>query len=117
MAESSRRAQATETSFIELIGPENWEGYKALRACRYDRALAYASVSALSDNEDYRLTSIYLRAAVALDQGDDAAAREIYGEIVSEDHQVASIQQASLYLDEVVLDMRYERRDLGIACP
>ena len=41
MAETVQSAQRTEASFIELIGPDNWEGYKALRACRFDRALAY----------------------------------------------------------------------------
>ena len=116
MAQSVQAVQQTEASFIELIGPDNWEGYKALRACQWDRANAYAAVAATSTNEEFYITSVYLRAAVAVEQGDTAKADTIFDEIAKIDYQVDSAQQARLVLEEVILDMRAERRELGIVC-
>ena len=117
MAQTVQAAEQTEASFIELIGPDNWEGYKALRACQWDRANAYAAVAATSTNEDFYITSVYLRAAVAVEQGESAKANAVFDEIAEIDDQVDSAQQANLVLEEVILDMHAERRDLGIVCP
>ena len=105
-----------ERQVEEAIGKDNYEGYKALRACQHARAAALAKVGATSENEDYRITSIWLDAMIAVDQRDSEKTDAYLTEIVEKDPDIDSVQQASIATDKVVLDMRTERRDLGISC-
>ena len=97
-----------------MIGQDNYEAYKALRECQYKRAYALAQVGAVSDNPDHQLASLWLEAVIAVDQGDSARARTLYPRIVDQDGDIDSAQQASLEADRVVLQIREERRALGI---
>jgi len=116
LSEAVTAVNEAETTFIETIGPDNWEGYKALRSCRYDRAIALAGVAATSDDPTFRITSVWLQAMVAVDRADIEGSHAIFNELVAVDPDIDSPQQASITTDQAVLDMRGERRDLGIVC-
>ena len=110
-------ASATETAdaeLVALIGQDNYEAYKALRECQYKRAYALVQVGAVSDNPDHQLAALWLEAVIAGDQGDSARAKTVYPRIVDHDHDIDSAQQASLEADRFMLEMREERRALGI---
>lgn len=110
-------ASATETAdaeLVALIGQDNYEAYKALRECQYQRAYALAQVGAVSDNPDHQLASLWLEAVIAVDQGNSDRATGVYPRIVDQDRDIDSAQQASLEADRVMLEMREERRALGI---
>lgn len=112
----AQAGQDLEREIEEAIGTDNYEGYKALRGCNHARASALAKAAATSSNEDYRITSVWLEAMVAIDQRDEASANESFQRIVSADPDIDTVQQASLETDKVILDMRRERRDLSISC-
>ena len=116
-AEAAQQANADlERQVEEAIGKDNYEGYKALRGCQHARAAALAKVGATSENEDYRITSIWLDAMIAVDQRDTKKTNQYFEEIVQKDPDIDTVQQASIETDKVVLDMRAERRELGISC-
>jgi gas vesicle protein len=116
-AQAAQQAgQDLERQVEEAIGKDNYEGYKALRACQHKRAAALAKVGATSENEDYRITSIWLDAMIAVDQRDSEKTDEYLAEIVEKDPDIDTVQQASIESDKVVLEMRNERRELGISC-
>jgi len=106
--------QEIDTEIEEAIGRDNYEGYKALRACEYDRAYGLAKVGALSKNDDYRLVSLWLEAMTAVDERDSKRAEPIFGHLVEKDPDIDTEQQASLETDKAVLDLRAERRELGM---
>ena len=62
------------------------------------------------------ITSTWLEAMIAVDQRDDAGANQFFERIVRDDPDIDTVQQASLETDKVILDMRRERRDLGLSC-
>ena len=107
--------QADEAEIIAALGKDNYEAYKALRACEHKRASALAQAGATSANKDHQLASVWLEALIALDQQDTTSAEKKYQEIVVQDTDIDSAQQASIEADRVLLDMRSERRDLGLA--
>ena len=53
---------------------------------------------------------------VAVDRADIEGSHAIFNELVAVDPDIDSPQQASITTDQAVLDMRGERRDLGIVC-
>lgn len=110
-------ASTTETAdadLVALIGQDNYEAYKAVRECQYKRAYALVQVGAVSDNPDHQLAALWLEAVIAGDQGDSARAKTVYPRIVDHDRDIDSAQQASLETDRFMLDVREERRALGM---
>ena len=105
---------AADAELVALIGQDNYEAYKALRECQYKRAYALVQVGAVSDNPDHQLAALWLEAVIAGDQGDSARAKTVYPRIVDHDRDIDSAQQASLEADRFMLEMREERRALGI---
>jgi len=105
---------AADAELVALIGQDNYEAYKALRECQYKRAYALVQVGAVSDNPDHQLAALWLEAVIAGDQGDSARAKTVYPRIVDHDRDIDSAQQASLETDRFMLDVREERRALGM---
>lgn len=115
LGEAERARAELQASIVDTVGPDVWEGYKSLRGCQYKRASALANVGAVSEETYHQLGAIWLQAMVAVDQRDSTSAQQHFKELVTEDPEIDSIQQASLATDQAVLDMRSERRELGIA--
>ena len=61
--------------------------------------------------------SIAVEAMTAVDSKDQAKAQTIFQSLTERDPEIDTAQQASIATDQAVLDMRAERRELGIgAC-
>ena len=105
-----------DSEIEQAIGSDNYEGYKALRSCQHARASALAKAGATSSDEDHRITSFWLEAMIAVDQRDSPAAEALFAQIVEQDPDIDTVQQASIETDKVILDMRKERRSLDISC-
>jgi hypothetical protein len=111
---SVESAQETEAAIVQAIGGDNWEGYKALRACHHKRAYALAGAGATAANVDHQRASVWLEAMTAVDQKDNKKAEGFYKSLVASDPDIDTVQQASLVTDQAVLDMRAERGEIGI---
>ena len=96
---NSEERQAKQ-KFIDAVGEDNWNGYIALVGCDHDRAHALAQVGRTSRNQDYRITSWWLEAMVAVDERDTARADELFGTLVKLDPDIDTVQQARLAADK-----------------
>lgn len=114
LAEAELARADAQTAIIEAIGPDVWEGYKALRGCQHERAYALAQVGAVSQDPYHKLGAIWLEAMTAMDQKNRSKAEMSYQSLVERDPEVDTVQQASLATDQAVLDMRTERGEIGI---
>jgi hypothetical protein len=114
LLETAESAQETEAAIVKAIGSDNWEGYKALRACNHKRAYALAGAGATASNVDHQRASVWLEAMSAVDQKDTKKAGKYYEALVVSDPDIDTVQQASLVTDQAVLDMRAERSEIGI---
>lgn len=110
----AERDQAVQ-AIIDAVGPDVWEGYKALRGCQYERAFALANVGATSPDRYHQLGALWLTAMTAVDSRDTSRADSAFQTIIQQDPEIDTEQQASLAADQAVLDMRSERREIGIA--
>jgi phage tail sheath protein FI len=111
----AKTQQEIDAEIEKAIGRDNYEGYKALRACEHERAYGLAKVAALSKKEDHKLVSLWLEAMTAVDQRDRKRAEPIFDQLVGADPDIDTTQQASLETDKAVLDLRAERRELGLS--
>lgn len=109
----AERDRAIQT-IVDAIGPDVWEGYKALRGCQFDRAYALANVGAVSPDFYHQLGALWLEAMVAVDSQDSTRASSVFDRITQKDPEIDTAQQASLAADQAVLDMRAERREIGM---
>ena len=106
----------TEEEWIAYIGVDNWNALTALVDCQHQRSLLLAQAAATIDDSEFRLGSRWVEALVAVDLNDQAAAAELFPELVSLDPEIDTVQQASLEADKAILEIRDIRRQDGIAC-
>ena len=114
LAEVEQARQEAQAAIIDAVGPDVWEGYKALRGCQHERAHALAKVGAVSQDPYHKLGAIWLDAMTATDQKDRGKADMSFQSLVERDPEIDTVQQASLATDQAVLDMRAERGEIGI---
>ncbi len=114
MAQANKEQREADDAIVGAIGKDNWEGYKALRACNHERAYALAGAGGTSSNKNHRLASIWLEASTAVDRKEPKRAQAAFKRIVQQDPDIDSVQQAGIECDKIVLGMRQERRELGL---
>ena len=103
-----------EDEMIKSFGKDNVESYYALRNREHARALALADAGELSKDANYRLAAVWLKAMIAVDKKDNPGAEKAFDRLITLDPDIDTRQQASVETDKVVLDMRNERRTLGL---
>jgi hypothetical protein len=95
---------------------DTWEGYKVARACQSQRALGLAQAGKALSHPNHRLAAEWLTAIIAVDMRDKRTSQELVQKIVRIDADLDTSQQASLEIDKMVMEMREERRQMGISC-
>ena len=115
-AKRASQKQLTEQQTIALLGTDTWEGYKAARTCQSQRAIGLAQAGRASANPNHRLAAEWLVAIVAVDMRDKTTGAQQVQTIIQMDADIDTSQQASLEIDKMVLEMREERRQMGISC-
>jgi len=98
------------------FGTDNVNGLFALRDCQHDKARLYALAGANSDMLSHRLAAIWLEGMIAQDQGDNAAAKRAYQQIVVQDGTVVNAEQAQAETIDALVDVRADRKNQGITC-
>ena len=115
-ANAQYQVELTEKETIALLGPDTWEGYKALRSCQVKRATALVQVGRTSTDPSYRMAAEWLMAVIAVETRNSVEMKQAFERVVRADREIDTPQQASIEADKVVLEMRAERRQLGIRC-
>lgn len=107
--EANQKNQVQQKSEEELLreefGDENIDGIIELIDKNHEKALAYANVSELSKDANYRLSAIWLKAMIAADQDQEDAATEQYQRLITFDPEIKDTAMAEkevqLLLDEL----------------
>ena len=108
-----------EIRFAVRLSSERDEARRAqlIQVCKaIGLEMAVAISDALSDTTDRFARRTLMEAMIAMDQRDSAAAEAFFAQIVEQDPDIDTVQQASIETDKVILDMRRERRSLDISC-
>ncbi|WP_298536668.1 hypothetical protein [uncultured Algibacter sp.] len=83
-----------EESLRKEYGNENVDGVKELIKNNHKKALAYANLAELSDNSDYQLTAVWLKAMIAKDQNSKEEESKIYQRLVDKDPEIKNTNEA-----------------------
>jgi hypothetical protein len=110
------QVKLTEQETISILGPDTWEGYKALRSCQAPRASGLAQAGKAATDPDHQLAAEWLMAIIAVDTRNTGEKTKAFERLVQMDRDIDTTQQASLEVDKIVLEMRDERTQMGIRC-
>ena len=69
-----------------------------------------------SDMLSHRLAASWLEAMIALDQKDSKTAHRAYQQVVAQDDSVANLEQAKDETTDALVDVRADRKNMGITC-
>lgn len=98
-------AENEELKLKQAYGVENVEGLKALVDKKHEKAMALANVGELSENEDFKLSAVYLKALISADMDDESNLEQQLERIVNLDNEVDSYTEAekevNILLEEV----------------
>jgi len=121
-AEKARRDAEREAKLDVLrreLGPDAYNGVIALTECKYGVAVANAREARGSSNREHALAGIWVETLAELDQDNDAAAKELFGTLVSEDKSVATEAEAEERAEQALKRLGELRVDYGLpaTCP
>lgn len=114
-AANAENVAAEEQKYVDMFGKDVYEGYKALLQCEHQRAQGLAQAGKAAQVSDHRLAAEWLDALIAVDRRDTERANQVFDRLIDLDADIDSRQQASIATDKVLLEMRQERRDLGLS--
>jgi len=89
-----QQRDATAEALRTKIGDDAYEGLEALADCKHDVSLKQASLARQSDNPNFSLAGLWLEVLSYADQGNEARARELFPEVVTDDWNIESEAEA-----------------------
>ncbi len=108
-AEAEQKRQQDIAELRGNIGEDAYAGAVALAECKYEVAMANAKVARKSSNEKHALAGLWLMTLVYSGEGKQAEAEALYPDLVKEDPNVNTVEEAAQKLDhskEVLGDLR-----------
>jgi len=96
----------TEKQLKAALGEQGYQSALALADCRHTEALAAAERGTDAPNSSHRLASLWMIALVHTDVRDYDAAQPYYEQIVREDPDIFSVEEARI-------ESRYALREVG----
>jgi hypothetical protein len=101
---------------VRAFGEDNVTGLYALRDCQHDTAIIAASAAENSTNASYQLTSVWLRAMVAVDLNRTVSANTAYRQLIVVDPEVLTMEEAESAAVDALAAVRADRAASGIVC-
>ena len=122
-AQNSASSAATQSSWLadpdmllRAFGEDNVTGLYALRDCQHDKAIIAASAAENSPNASYQLTSVWLRAMVAVDLNRTVSADTAYRQLIIIDPDVSTVAEARSSTVDALAEVRADRAASGMVC-
>ena len=97
-----QQRDATAEALRTKIGDDAYEGLEALADCKHDVSLKQASLARQSDNPNFSLAGLWLEVLSYADQGNEARARELFPEVVTDDWNIESEAEAEASMRETL---------------
>ncbi len=114
----AQQREATAEALRTKIGDDAYQGLEALAKCNYDVSLKQAGLARQSNNPNFSLAGLWLEVLSYADQGNEAKARGLFPEVVTQDWDVNSEAEAEAGMRETLtrlMDIR-EQYDLPRVC-
>ena len=100
-----------EAEYRSEYGGENVDGLYALIEKNHDRALALANVGETSKDANHRLASVWLKALIYKDQGEEDLLRSEYDRIIVMDPEAKSIEECERWIVLLMDDLAELRKN------
>jgi hypothetical protein len=121
--QNSASSAATQSSWLadpdmllRAFGEDNVTGLYALRDCQHDKAIIAASAAENSPKASYQLTSVWLRAMVAVDLNRTVSADAAFRQLIVIDPDVSTVAEARSSTVDALAEVRADRAASGIVC-
>jgi hypothetical protein len=121
--QNSASSAATQSSWLadpdmllRAFGEDNVTGLYALRDCQHDKAIIAASAAENSPKASYQLTSVWLRAMVAVDLRRTVSADAAFRQLIVIDPDVSTVAEAKSSTVDALAEVRADRVASGIVC-
>lgn len=109
--ENKNKGGTEDEELRKYYGNENVDGLEALIVGNHEKALAFANVGELSDDANYRLSAIWLKALIAADQNNDQEAKKEYERLVTFDPEIKNIEEAQKETEYLLSEVDYYRKE------
>ncbi len=109
-----RMNQQKYNQLVNAFGEDNLRAYIELIKGDHDKAIALSKVAQISANENHKLSGFWIEALAEKDRRNITAANKMYQKLIKKDPDIDDTQQASLAVDQMVLELRSNRRANGV---
>ena len=109
-APKKARVQSEREILETKYGKENIQSLEQLIDKDHDKAMAYANVASLSDDANQRLASVWLKAMIEKDQGNDPAAEKESEKLVVLEPEMESVEQVKKELTVLMNELNEIRK-------
>ena len=113
-----QQRQASAEALRDKIGDDAFDGLKALANCEHEASLQQAEMARQSGNPNFSLAGLWLEVLSYADQGNEAKARALYPEVVSQDWDISNEVEAESTMRDTLnklMDIR-EQYNLPRVC-
>jgi len=101
---------------IEKYGESNMLGYVDLMQCRHDDAIIHFIEQEFSNNKDYKVASVWMKALTEKDRGNTERCQELYKIIADHDAKIATSLDAEMKVIELYIALKEDRVSYEIDC-
>lgn len=108
--ENQQQKETPEQQYRREYGNESVDAIISLMDNDYERASALASAGETSKDANYRLSAMYVKAMIAVDMEDEAAAEKAYEKLVTFDPEIADVEQAKAETEYLVNELNNLRK-------
>ncbi|NPD85270.1 hypothetical protein HNS38_10895 [Lentimicrobium sp. L6] len=101
---------------IDKYGESNMLGYVDLMECKHDEAITHFIEQEFSNNKDYKVASLWMKAITEKDRGNTERCNELYQLIANNDSRFETPQDAEIQVIELYIGLMADRESYEIVC-
>lgn len=101
---------------VEKYGESNMLGYVDLMECKHDAAINHFIEQEFSNNKDYKVASLWMKAIAEKDRGNTERCNELYELIANNDSRFETPQDVEIQVIELYLGLKADRESYEIVC-
>lgn len=101
---------------IEKYGESTMLGYVDLMECKHDEAITHFIEQEFSNNKNYKLASVWMKALTEKDRGNTERCNELYQIIADNDPNIETTLDAEMKVIELYIALKEDRTSYEIVC-
>lgn len=101
---------------VEKYGESNMLGYVDLMECKHEEAITHFIEQEFSNNKDYKVASLWMKAIAEKDRGNTERCNDLYKIIAANDSRFETAQDAEIKVIELYVALKEDRASYEIIC-